>query len=147
MPFSILYTASVYSGSLSYYVSHISAQDISLSIRFQSEYLGFYHYLVIPKVVMCQFSTSNKSFQNHHYLAGTRITVKLAVQAGPSGQLFELAIISQNQYLTYSIYNIINISQLCSYTALNFIYHENNKNILGNIIVSLINILVYFLQY
>jgi hypothetical protein len=41
---------------------------------------------------MCQFGTSDKSFQNHHYLAGTWVTVKLAWRTGPLGQLFELAI-------------------------------------------------------
>jgi hypothetical protein len=40
---------------------------------------------------MCQFGTSDESFQNHH-LAGTLVTVKLALRAGPSGQLVELAI-------------------------------------------------------
>jgi hypothetical protein len=33
-----------------------------------------------------------QKFSNHHYLAGTRVTVKLALRAGPSGQLYELAI-------------------------------------------------------
>jgi hypothetical protein len=46
----------------------------------------FYRYLVIWKVAMCHFSTSDESFQNHHYLAGTHVTVKLALRAGPSGQ-------------------------------------------------------------
>jgi hypothetical protein len=41
---------------------------------------------------MFQFGTSDDSFQNHHFLAGTRVTVKLAFQAGPSGKLVELAI-------------------------------------------------------
>jgi hypothetical protein len=40
---------------------------------------------------MCQFGTSDESFQNHP-LAGTRVTVKLALGAGHSGQLFALAI-------------------------------------------------------
>jgi hypothetical protein len=88
LSFGILYTASVYSGSLSYYGSHVSAQDTSLRFRFQSELFGFYRYLVIRKAAMCQFSTSDESFQNHHYLAGTRITVNLVLRAGPSGQLF-----------------------------------------------------------
>jgi hypothetical protein len=92
MSFDILYTASVYCGSLSYYGKHISVQDTSLRSRFKSEYLGFYCYLVIRNVAMCQFSTSDESFQNHHFLAGTRVTVKLFMWAGPSGQLFELAI-------------------------------------------------------
>jgi hypothetical protein len=65
LSFGILYTASVYSGSLSKYGSHISAQDTSLRFRFQSEYLGFYRYLEIRKVAMCQLSTSDESFQNH----------------------------------------------------------------------------------
>jgi hypothetical protein len=39
-----------------------------------------------------QFGTLDESFQNHH-LADTRVTVKLALRAGPSGQLVELAII------------------------------------------------------
>jgi hypothetical protein len=38
-----------------------------------------------------QVGTSDESFQNHH-LAGTRVTVKLALRAGPFGQLVELAI-------------------------------------------------------
>jgi hypothetical protein len=38
-----------------------------------------------------KFVTLDESFQNHH-LAGTRVTVKLALRAGPSGQLVELAI-------------------------------------------------------
>jgi hypothetical protein len=40
---------------------------------------------------MCQFGTSDESFQNHHYVAGTRVTVKLALRAGPLDQLFKLA--------------------------------------------------------
>jgi hypothetical protein len=83
----MLYTASVYSGSLSYYGSYKSAQDTSLRIHFQSEYL-FYRYLVIRKVAMCQFPTSDEGFQNHHFLASTRVTLKLALQPGPLGQLF-----------------------------------------------------------
>jgi hypothetical protein len=43
------------------------------------------------KLRCVQFGTSDESFQNHH-LAGTRVTVKLALRAGPSGQLVELAI-------------------------------------------------------
>jgi aminoglycoside phosphotransferase (APT) family kinase protein len=46
---------------------------------------------------MCQFGTSEKSFQNHH-LEHTRVTVKLALRAGPLGQLVELTIIHQMQY-------------------------------------------------
>jgi hypothetical protein len=38
-----------------------------------------------------QFGTLDESFQNH-YLAGTRVTVKLALWAGPSGQLVKLTI-------------------------------------------------------
>jgi hypothetical protein len=38
-----------------------------------------------------QFGTLDESFQNHH-LTGTRVTVKLALRAGPLGQLVELAI-------------------------------------------------------
>jgi hypothetical protein len=57
----------------------MSAQDTSLRFRFQSENIGFYRYLEIRKVAMCQFGTLDESFQNHHYLAGTRITVKLAL--------------------------------------------------------------------
>jgi hypothetical protein len=75
-----------------YYGSHISAQDTSLRFRFQPEYLGLYLYLVIRKVAMCQFSTSDESLQNRQYLVRTLITVKLALPAGPFGQLFELAI-------------------------------------------------------
>jgi hypothetical protein len=82
-----------------YYGSQRSAQDTSLRFRFQSEFIGFYRYLVIRKVAMCQFGTSDESFQNHH-LAGTRVTVKLALIAGPSGKLVELAI-------KYKIYNSI----------------------------------------
>jgi hypothetical protein len=44
---------------------------------------------------MCQFLTYDESFQNHHYLAGTRVTVKLALRAGHSDQLFEFAIIQK----------------------------------------------------
>jgi hypothetical protein len=52
LSFGILYTVSVYSGSLSYYGSHKSVQDTSLRFHFQSEFLSFYPYLVIRKVVM-----------------------------------------------------------------------------------------------
>jgi uncharacterized membrane protein len=83
LSFGILYTASGYSGPPFYYGSYISAQDTSLPFRFQSEYIGFYRYLVIRKVAMCQFGTSDESFQNHH-LAGTRVTVKFALRAGPA---------------------------------------------------------------
>jgi hypothetical protein len=77
-------------------------QDTSLRFRFQSEYLGFYCYLEIRKDAMCQFSTSDKSFQNH--LAGIRVTVKLALQAGPSGKLFQLAInVSDILHFLFSI--------------------------------------------
>jgi hypothetical protein len=45
---------------------------------------------------MCQFSTSDESIENHHYLAGTRVTIKLALRAGPLGQIFELTIMKVN---------------------------------------------------
>jgi hypothetical protein len=41
---------------------------------------------------MRQFCTLDESFENHLYLAGTCVTVKLALQAGPLGELFELTI-------------------------------------------------------
>jgi hypothetical protein len=41
---------------------------------------------------MCKLGTSDESFQNHHYLAGTGVTVKLALLAGPLGQLFGLSL-------------------------------------------------------
>jgi hypothetical protein len=77
-------------------------QDTSLRFRFQSDYIGFYRYLVIRKVVMCQYGTSDESFQNHHYLAGTRITVKLALPADPLGQIVELAMNGLQKYLFLS---------------------------------------------
>jgi hypothetical protein len=52
--FCILYTDSIYSGSLSYYVSHRSEQETSLSISSQSEFRGFNPYLVIRKVAINQ---------------------------------------------------------------------------------------------
>jgi hypothetical protein len=72
LSFGILYTASVYSGSLSYYGSHISLQDTSLRFRFQSEYLGFYLYLVIRKscdvsVRYWKFSNPSLSSSYSHY--------------------------------------------------------------------------------
>jgi hypothetical protein len=86
--------------SLSFYGFHISAQDTSQRFCFQSEYLGFYPCLVIRKVAMCQIDTLDESFQNHHYLAGTRVTIKLALRAGPSGQLLNLAILLYLDILT-----------------------------------------------
>jgi hypothetical protein len=106
LSFRILYTASVYSGSLSYYGSQISAQDTSLGFHFQSEYFGFYRYLVIRKVAMCQFSTSDESFQKHQYLAGTRVTVKLALRVGPSSQLFQLTMKLGATYGAESFYDL-----------------------------------------
>jgi hypothetical protein len=62
---------------------------------------------------MCHFGTFGESFQNHHFLAGTRVTVKFALQAGPLGQLFELAIrppkaIRQNSFAYSNGYRVVN---------------------------------------
>jgi hypothetical protein len=75
---------------LTFYILY-TASSFLLWFNFQSEYISFYRYHVIRKVAMCQFGTSDESFQNH-YLAGTRITVKLALQAGPSSELVDRTI-------------------------------------------------------
>jgi hypothetical protein len=54
---------------------------------------------------MCQISISDESFQNHHYLAGNRVTVKLALRAGPLGQLFELAMNNAKPQIEFFVRN------------------------------------------
>jgi hypothetical protein len=52
---------------------------------------------------MCHFGTLDESFQNHHYLAGTRVTAILALRAGPLGQLFKLANMQMEKTWLYNI--------------------------------------------
>jgi hypothetical protein len=63
--------------------SNKSAQNTILGIIMFSIRIPrlFVRYIVIRKVAMCQFSISDESFQNNHYLAGTRVTVKLVLWA------------------------------------------------------------------